>query len=87
MGKWCIGKAMENEVGVKSMSALTLCLEGREEERGGEEVRELKEDFRRLEVRFKCTARSGEESRCVRFKERMDGCTFYFDGVCGAGNS
>lgn len=48
----------------------------------------MKEDFRRLEARFVCTARGVEEERCVRYKYHCRGCTFKGEsGVCGAGVS
>lgn len=47
----------------------------------------MREDFRKIEARFVCSAKRGEETRCVRFVSRLDGCTFYVDGLCCAENS
>ena len=47
----------------------------------------MREDFRKIEARFVCTAKRGEETRCVRFVSRFDGCTFFLDGLCCAENS
>lgn len=71
----------------QTANELTLCLKKSfEGEESGSFEQVMKEDFRRLKVSFVCLAKEGEEGRCVRFKERNGGCTFYFDGECGAIN-
>jgi hypothetical protein len=72
----------------QTQNELTLCLEKSLSLKEGSFVREMKEDFRRLEARFKCTAKGVEEERCVRFVYHAMGCTYRTEqGTCEAPQS
>jgi hypothetical protein len=80
------GEAMKIEV---NTNELTLCLkESLEGEECGSFEAAMKEDFRKLEVRFVCRAKGSEVERCTRYIYHCMGCTFKGeDGSCGAPQS
>lgn len=48
---------------------------------------QMREDFRRIEARYVCTAKQSLEELCLRFKPGMNGCTFCGESrSCGAEN-